>query len=59
MGDILGPNNKLPLIKLKLDMNEIGNDGLKNLSETLCKNGILERLSLNFCNLDSESSIFI
>lgn len=59
LGNVLGPNEKLPLTKLKLDFNEIGVEGLKNLALTLCSNNILERLSLNFCNIESHGSKYL
>lgn len=59
LGNVLGVNPKLPLTKLKLDFNEIGTAGLKNLAYTLCLNGVLERLSLNYCNLESDSAKYL
>jgi len=59
LASALGPNLKLPLIKLKLDFNEIGTPGLRNLTETLCSNNVLERLSLNFCGIESDGSKYL
>lgn len=59
LASVLGPSHNLPLIKLKLDFNNIGVMGLANLASTLCSNGVLERLSLNYCNIESEGSKFL
>ncbi len=44
----LGP----PILKLKLDHNSFGTEGLKNLAQGLSKNNILEKLSLKYCKID-------
>ena len=49
----------VPIIKLKLDMNDIGTEGLKNLAKGLCQNPFLERLSLNYCNIDSGGAKYL
>lgn len=42
------------LLTLNLDHNEmIGTIGLKYLTEGLCTNAVLKRLSLRYCNIDS------
>lgn len=55
----LSPKAQLPLIKLKLDFNEIGSEGLKHLASVLCQNNTLERLSLNYCNIDASGAKYL
>lgn len=45
------PNSSL--LKLKLDHNLFGDEGLKNLSVALAVNNVLEKLSLNYCGITS------
>jgi len=42
----------VPLIKLKLDQNVFGTDGLKLLTEGLSMNSTLQKLSLCSCGID-------
>ena len=42
----------LKLKKLKLDYNPIGSNGIKELVQALSCNKDLERLSLNYCQID-------
>ena len=48
---VLMPNSSL--LKLKLDHNIFGDEGLKNLSVALAVNNVLEKLSLNYCGINS------
>jgi len=43
----------MPIIKLKLDYNDIGSEGLRMLAKGLSQNSSLERLSLNYCGIDA------
>lgn len=45
-----------PLLKLKLDHNLIGDEGLKNLTESLAVNNVLEKLSLNYCGITAKGA---
>ena len=53
LGHALLPIYQFPLIKLKLDFNNIGTEGLRLLTEGLKHNPNIERLSLNYCNIES------
>lgn len=55
----LSPKSQLPLIKLKLDFNEIGSEGLKQLAFSLSCNNTIERLSLNYCNIDAGGAKYL
>lgn len=50
---------EIPLLKLKLDHNEFGTEGLKQLATGLCMNSVLEKLSLNYCAITAEGSKYI
>jgi len=47
------------LLKLKLDHNNFGDEGLKNLALALRVNNTLEKLSLNYCGISKEGSKYI
>jgi len=59
LGNALAPAYNPQLTKLKLDFNEIGSEGLKQLAFGLSRNPNLERLSLNYCNLNAQSAKFV
>lgn len=46
---VLLPNSQL--IKIKLDHNIFGDEGLQNLSVSLAINNTLEKLSMNYCGI--------
>ena len=46
------PMVSIPLLKLKLDNNPIGTEGLRILTQGLAINSTIERLSLNYCQID-------
>lgn len=48
------PNSAL--LKLKLDHNLITDLGLKNLTESLAVNNVLEKLSLNYCGITTNGA---
>lgn len=48
-----------PIIKLKLDHNSFGTEGLKNLTAGLNKNSILEKLNLKYCSIDEHGAKYI
>lgn len=52
-------NEKNNIIKLKLDNNPIGNEGLHNLSFGLRQNSKIEKLSFNFCGITGEGVKYI
>ena len=56
---MLSPAPDFNLRKLKLDDNEFGTEGLKLLAVGLSKNTVLEKLSLNFCAIDSEGAKYL
>ena len=47
------------LLKLKLDHNIIGADGLAILSQGLAQNDSIEKLSLNYCGITSEGAKYL
>ena len=47
------------LLKLKLDHNLIGDEGLKNLTSSLATNNVLEKLSLNYCGITGSGAKYI
>ena len=53
LGSMLGPEMEVPLLKLKLDHNDIGTEGLERLARGLARNKVLEKLSMCYCNIDS------
>ena len=55
----MGIEKQIPIIKLKLDMNDIGSVGLGYLAKGLCQNSSIERLSLNYCNIDSNGAKYL
>jgi len=46
-------------MNLKLDFNLFGTSGLANLAKGLASNPSIEKLSLNFCGIDSEGSRYL
>jgi hypothetical protein len=46
---MLNYKTNVPLIKLKLDHNDFGTEGLRMLCLGLSTNSVLEKLSLNYC----------
>ena len=54
---VLMPDSQL--LKLKLDHNNFGDAGLKNLASALAVNNTLEKLSLNYCGITKEGSRYI
>ena len=59
LGRVLHPRMEITLQKLKLDHNEFGTEGLKQLAAGLCMNSVLEKLSLNYCAITAEGSKYI
>ncbi|KAL4484974.1 hypothetical protein ABPG74_020151 [Tetrahymena malaccensis] len=59
LGRVLHPQIEIPLLKLKLDHNEFGTEGLMQLAAGLCMNSVLEKLSLNYCAITAEGSKYI
>lgn len=59
LGRVLHPKMEVPLMKLKLDHNEFGTEGLKQLAVGLCMNSTLEKLSLNYCAITADGSKYI
>ncbi|KAL4466504.1 hypothetical protein ABPG72_000711 [Tetrahymena utriculariae] len=59
LGKTVGNTLHIKLQKLKLDFNNIGTKGLALLAKGLCMNPFLERLSLNFCNIDSNGAKYL
>lgn len=57
LGKVLGAGS--PIVKLKLDHNCFGTDGLRNLTVGLSKNSTIEKLSLKYCKLDEHSSRYL
>ena len=47
---LINPSHKI--IKLRLDNNAIGTPGIKVLAEGLRSNDNIEKISLNYCNID-------
>ena len=56
IGRMLSPELNNPLLVLKLDHNDLGNDGILNLSRGLCMNSVLKTLALSYCNFDHNAS---
>lgn len=59
LGKTVGAVSLVKLQKLKLDYNNIGTAGLAVLANGLCMNPFLERLSLNFCGIDSNGAMYL
>jgi|JI6StandDraft_1071083.scaffolds.fasta_scaffold25571_6 Ran GTPase-activating protein (RanGAP) involved in mRNA processing and transport len=57
LGKVLGPNS--PIVKLKLDHNCFGTEGLRNLTGGLSKNSTIEKLSLKYCKIDQFGSKYL
>lgn len=53
---LLGPDVKNPLQTLKLDHNNLGDLGVRNLAVGLSMNSTLQTLSLTYCNIESEGA---
>ena len=53
---ILVPSSPSAITVLKLDHNEIGSEGMINLSRGLIMNKNLEELSLTYCNIDKDGA---
>lgn len=50
------PESPSAITVLKLDHNDIGSEGVKNLAKGLTMNKNLEELSLTYCNIDAEGA---
>jgi Ran GTPase-activating protein (RanGAP) involved in mRNA processing and transport len=57
LGKILGAGS--PILKLKLDHNCFGTEGLMNLTVGLSKNSTIEKLSLKYCKIDHFGAKYI
>jgi hypothetical protein len=55
LGRLLSPSNSSPLLTLRLDHNDLGNQGIIQLSEGLSMNSVLKTLTLSYCNFDSHA----
>ena len=55
LGRLLSPINSNPLITLRLDHNDLGNQGVFELSQGLCMNSVLKTLTLSYCGFDSSA----
>ena len=51
------PSNKI--IKLKLDNNNIGREGMELLAGGLRANDRIEKISLNYCHIDRQGAKYI
>lgn len=56
IGKLLHPKINQSISILKLDHNDIGSEGVKNLAEGLAVNKTLTQLSLTYCNIDAEGA---
>lgn len=56
IGRILVPQSPSAITVLKLDHNDIGSEGVANLTKGLTTNKNLEELSLTYCNIDAEGA---
>lgn len=56
IGKVLHPKNTSPIHTLKLDHNDIGSKGLRNLVDGISMNKTLNNLSLTYCNIDHEGA---
>ena len=52
LGRLLSPENNNPLLVLKLDHNDIGNQGVIILAKGLSMNSVLKTLTMSYCNFD-------
>lgn len=52
-------NERNSIVKLKLDNNEIKNEGLAHLTVGLRQNSKIEKLSFNFCGIDKHGVKYI
>lgn len=53
---VLAPECNSALTILKLDHNDIGSEGIMNLSKGLVMNKTLEELSLTYCNIEADGA---
>jgi Ran GTPase-activating protein (RanGAP) involved in mRNA processing and transport len=54
---LINPNNKIT--KLKLDNNPLTTKGIAELSVGLRQNSVIEKLSFNYCQIDSKGVKYI
>lgn len=59
LSKVLHPASMTKLLKLKLDHNIIGAEGLAILSQGLAQNDTIEKLSLNYCGITSEGAKYL
>jgi len=59
LGRLLNPATQNPLLALRIDHNDIGNIGVRHLSEGLCMNSVLKTLTLSYCNFDTTASRYL
>ena len=56
LGRCLGPDLLVPLQVLRLDHNDLGPQGMKLLANGLRLNGLLQTLSLSYCNITEQGA---
>ncbi|CAD8102903.1 unnamed protein product [Paramecium primaurelia] len=59
LSDILHPKCESKLVKLKLDHNQIGSEGLAELTKGLAMNNTLESLALNYCGIEADGARYL
>lgn len=52
LSKLMAPEAKRGIIHLKLDHNSIGSEGIQKLAVGLCRNKVLQNLSLTYCDID-------
>jgi Ran GTPase-activating protein (RanGAP) involved in mRNA processing and transport len=56
IGRLMMPKTNSSIMVLKLDHNDIGAAGVRNLAEGLAVNKTLNSLSLTYCNIDKDGA---
>ena len=56
LGRLLSPEVNCPLQTLRLDHNNIGNEGVINLAKGLSMNSELKTLTMSYCNFDEKAA---
>jgi Ran GTPase-activating protein (RanGAP) involved in mRNA processing and transport len=59
LSKILHPGCGSKLMKLKLDHNNIGTEGLAILTSGLAQNDTIEKLSLNYCGITADGAKYL
>lgn len=56
LGRLLSPEANNGLLILKIDHNDIGNTGVRNIVQGLSMNSVLKTLTMSYCNFDEQAA---